>query len=1008
MQKKYILRDRCTLLFALLIFSTGTCSLFGNTRGVNLFDLATYQHRIKGTVTDSGGIPIQGVNVGIKGSSSGTFSDEKGTFYLEAAPSDVLILSYIGFKKLEVAVGSSKELSLVLEEDVMDLGAVTVNAGYYTVSEKERTGNIAKVTSKEIELQPIVSPLQSLEGRMAGVEVEQGSGINGLAPTIRIRGQNSLRNSRSNNGNYPLYIVDGIPISSTPISSIGSMTSGSGIDPLSTLNLKNIESIEVLKDADATAIYGSRGANGVVLITTKRGNRNQDETIFSVDFYSGISNVSNKVSLLNTQEYIAVKKRAFENDGVEPTESNAPYLFLYDQNRYTDWQDVLLGKTATTSNINMSVSGGNENTSYLVGGSYLKQGSVFPGDFDYNKITLNFNLNHLSSNGKFRLDFSANYGIDDNRIFMGGDFINKALRTPPNSPAIYNDDGSLNWEDWITDNPLAELNRPQDIETYNLFANLSMSYEIINGLRLKVNSGFSKLDSNELIRTFKDYFNPDIWYRVNLYSLKGNTSRQSWIVEPQLTYNKKIGGLYLDGLVGSTFQKSNSHYFAIQGSGYINESLMKNIEAADQVSVLNDDNLEYRYAAIFGRIGINWKKKYFFNITGRRDGSSRFGPRNRFSNFWALGGAWIFSEENIFKQHLPFISFGKFRGSYGTTGNDQIPDYGFMDTYEPTVGAGGLYPTQLFNADYSWEVNKKLEVALQLGFLKDHLNLEVSWYRNRSSNQLVGYPLSATTGFASVQANLPATVQNTGLEIQFTSTNVQNKNFSWKTSLNATFPDNKLLRFDTIEESSYANNYRVGEPLNISLLYAYDGIDPETGFYNVLDANEDGRYDNDDRVVIKNMGRKYYGGVSNQIAYKGLSFQFLFEYVKQSNTNFLLRTAPMGINNLPKEYLSSWEQPGDVEPQKLSESIDAIYGHVYAGSSSLNVTDASFLRLKNVSLSYRFPQELYKKLGIESGMIYINAQNLLTITDYLGPDPQGGASVVPPLRTITCGIQVNL
>lgn len=1004
MQNKYIVRDRCILLLLLFIFSIGTYSLFGNIKNINFLELANYQHRVKGLVTDSNGIPIPGVNVEIKGTSYGTFTNKEGYFYVDAAPTDVLTLSYIGFKPLQVVVGSSEELSLVLEEDVTNLEAVTVNAGYYTVSERERTGSIAKVISEEIELQPIVSPLQSLEGRMAGVEVELGNGITGLAPSIRIRGTNSLRWE----GNYPLYVIDGIPINSTPIRSIGSMTSQDGFDPLSTLNLKNIESIEVLKDADATAIYGSRGANGVVLITTKKGGQNQGKTTFSVDFYSGISNVSNKVSLLNTMEYVEVNKQAFANGGITPTESNAPQLFLYDQNRYTDWQDVLLGKTALTSNVNMTVSGGDNNTSYLIGGSYHKQGSVFPGDFDYNKLTLNFNFNHQSTDEKFRLNFSANYGIDDNHVFMGADFMNKALRTPPNSPSIYNADGSLNWEGWITDNPLAELNRPQDIETYNLFANLSMSYKLIEGLRIKINSGFSKLDSNELIRTFKDFSNPEIWHKVNLSSLKSNTQRQSWIIEPQLSYSGEIGSFNIDGLMGGTLQKNNSNYLGIQGSGYTNESLMKNIEAADQVSVLRHDNTEYKYAAIFGRIGVNWESKYFLNLTGRRDGSSRFGPGKRFSNFWALGGAWIFSEENIFKEHLPFISFGKLRGSYGTTGNDQISDYGFMDTYEPTIGAGGLYPTQLFNADYSWEVNKKLEAALHLGFLNDRLNLELSWYRNRSSNQLVGYPLSAITGFTSVQANLPATVQNTGWEILFTSANVQNKDFSWETSLNITLPDNKLLSFDTLEESSYANNYRIGKPLNILLLYPYNGIDPKTGFYDVLDANDDGKYDWDDRVIIKDMGRKHYGGISNRINYKGLSIQFLFEYVKQSNLNFLLRTSPYGINNLPKEYLNSWQQSGDIEPQRLSKSIDASYSEFLARSSSLNVTDASFIRLKNVSMSYRLPRKLNKKLGIESGKIYITAQNLLTITDYLGPDPQGGTSVIPPLRTITTGVQVTL
>jgi len=1005
MQKKCIIKDRCILLFALLVFTIGVYSLFGNTRGVNLSDLAAYQHRIKGVVTDSNGIPIHGVNVEIKGSSGGTFTNEEGIFYVEAAPSDVLILSYIGFKRLEVVVGSSVELSIVLEEDVMDLDAVTVNAGYYTVKEKELTGNIAKVTADEIELQPIISPLQSLEGRIAGVEVEQGSGVTGLAPRIRIRGTNSLRNE----GNYPLYIVDGVPLNSQPLNSVGSLTNLSGLDPLSTLNLNNIERIEVLKDADATAIYGSRGANGVVLITTKKGNLKNGSTSLAINLYSGVSEVSNKVHLLNTQQYLTIRRQAFDNDGVIPTEANAPDLMLWDQNRYTDWQEELFGRAALMTNLNLAISGGNEYTSYLVGGSYLNQGSVFPGNFDYNKITANFNLSHKSKNNKFQLNLSANYGVDNNALFFGNNFVNSALNTPPNAPSIYMKDGSLNWENWVGDNPLAVLHQPQDIKTDNLLTNMSLSYEILKGLKLKVNLGYSKLNNKEQIRNFKERYNPKIWDFIKLSTIESQNNRQSWIAEPQAVYDMVKGKFEINALLGGTFQDNKNDYLAIEGNGYADKSLMANIGAADEVRILTDDNTEYRYAAVFGRLGLNWDKKYFLNITGRRDGSSRFGPDKRFSNFGALGAAWIFSEEKVIRDNIFFLSFGKLRGSYGTTGSDQIGDYGYLDAYEPTDGAGGLYPTQLFNADYSWEVNKKLEAALQLGFLKNHINLDVSWFRNRSSNQLVGYPLPTITGFSSVQANLPALVQNTGWEIQLATINITSKDFAWKTSLNMTFPDNELVAFDNIDQTSYANRYHVGQPLNIRLLYQYNGIDPETGFYRIVDINKDGRFNYDDRVVVKNMGRKYYGGLSNHIKYKGVSLQFLLEYIKQNNLSYIFSAQPPGrYGNKPIEFLDTWETLGDNEDiQKISQSGIARTAFNNAANSTKGIEDASFLRLKNISMSYELPQHLMERLNIQAASVYIRAQNLFTITKYPGLDPQGGRGVVPPLRTITCGIQVN-
>ena len=969
-------------------------------------DLDTQQqYQISGTVTDSYG-PMPGVHVLIKGTQTGTFTDQEGQYSLQVNNGDTLVFTYLGYHSRELPVLGRTTLDVEMQSEVTELQEVEVNAGYYTVKEKERTGSIARVTAKEIELQPIVSPLQTLEGRMPGVEVEQGVGITGLAPTIRIRGTNSLRSD----GNYPLYIVDGIPLNSTPLQSGGSLTVSTGIDPLNTLNLSNIESIEVLKDADATAIYGSRGANGVILISTKKGHDKKGRTSLDLNLYSGISEVSNKVKLLNTQQYLAIRRQAIENDGFAPGDVYAPELTLWDQDRYTDWQAALFGGTASMTDVNMAVSGGNEYTSYRIGGSFRAQGSVFPGDFDYKRTTANINLNHRSKDNRFKLDFSANYGVDGNRIFNGSNFINYALTAPPNAPPIYKEDGSLNWENWVVDNPLAVLEQPQDIRANNLLANIALSYTLLRGLDLKVNLGYSKLDSEDMIRYYRERYNPTRWDNIDLGTAQSTTNRLSWITEPQLMYQRHWGILDMDVLWGATFQDNRNSYLNISSSGYANKSLMGNLSAADEVRVLGDDNTDYRYAALFGRVGLNWDGKYFLNITGRRDGSSRFGPDRRFSNFWALGGAWIFSEERGVQENIPFMSFGKLRGSYGTTGSDQIPDYGFLDAYEATDGVGGLYPTQLFNPDYSWEVNKKLEASLQLGLMDDRINLELNWYRNRSSNQLVGFPLPSITGFGSVQANLPALVQNSGWEVQAETVNIKSKNFSWHTSLNVTFPDNKLLEFDNIEQTSYNNQYKVGYPLNISMVYQYDGIDPETGFYRVVDINEDGRYNSEDRQVIINRGRKHYGGLGNHLRYKGVSLQFLFEYVEQNNLGHVFGApSPGRYGNGPVDFLETWQGPGNnAHIQKLSQSSAARTAFSRAASSSFGIEDASFLRLKNVSLSYTLPKAVLQHIHISALSMYVRAQNLLTITPYQGLDPQGGRSTVPPLRTITCGIQLNL
>src|SRR5690606_32425633 len=357
---------------------------------------------------------------------------------------------------------------------------------------------------------------------------------------------------------------------------------------------------------------------------------------------------------------------------------------------------------------------------------------------------------------------------------------------------------------------------------------------------------------------------------------------------------------------------------------------------------------------------------------GRRDGSSRFGSGKQFENFGAVGLAWIFSEEGGIKKAIPFLNFGKLRGSYGTTGNDQIPDYGFYNSYQTYLG--GLISTGLTNPDYAWEVNKKLEAALELGFFKDRIHMETSWYRNRSSNQLVNYPLSTVTGFPSIVANLPAVIQNTGWEVVLTTQNIRRPNFNWETGFNISFPENKLVEFPNIEQSSYANNYSVGHSLNIVKLYRYTGIDPETGLYQVADVNADGLYNIDDKVVIQDRNRDYYGGLMNRLRYKDLQLSFLIEFVKQpgiSNT-FLDNLFPPGFGlpftggNVSSNVLGRWQNAGDdTDFQRYTQSFLNYTGFANARNSGFAYNDdPSFIRLKTISLSYSVPSKFIEESGL--------------------------------------------
>ena len=969
--------------------------------------LLPQQQQISGTVTDNYG-PMSGVHVLIKGTNTGTFTNPQGEYFLLVNNNDILVFSYLGYHSRELPVLGRTTMEVEMKSEVTELQEVEVNAGYYTVKERERTGSIARVTAKEIELQPIVSPLEALQGRMAGVEVVQPNGVPGSAPRVRIRGQNSLRNGSEDNGNLPLYIVDGVPINAAPIHSYSGLTNSTGLDPLNTLNLANIESIEVLKDADATAIYGSRGANGVILISTKTGRGSEGKTQVDVRLYSGLSRASNRLDLLDTEQYLSLRMEAFENDNVAPTTFNAVDLVVWDQDRYTDWQKELYGGTATVTDLNIGVSGGNKNTSFGFGGSYHTEGTVFPGGSKYNKVTANFNLDHYSRDARFRLNLTVNYGLDDNRLFNGSSFVAQALSLPPNAPALFNDDGSLNWEGSTWTNPLGILKMDSRAQANNLISNVGMSYKIGKAITLRTNMGYTFLDSGEKLRRPISAYDPANWDRATHSSLHSLTNRKSWIIEPQIIYHgsNQLGNL--DALLGTTFQPNNDNIIRMTGTGYSNEHLIGNLAAADAVTVGTNENALYRYNAIFGRIGYNWKRKYFINLTGRRDGSSRFGKDKRFANFGAIGAAWIFSKNNQLDKDRSFLSFGKFRASYGLTGSDQIGNYRYLDAYEVTPGPGGLYPTQLTNPDYSWESNKKLEAAVELGFFKDMINFGVSWYRNRSSNQLVGYQLPSITGFTTVQANLPATVQNKGLEIEASTLNFNTKYFRWRTSFNISYPNNELVDYPDLEQSSYANLYRIGHPLNIALLYNYDGIDPETGLYRVVDVNEDGRLDYADRTIILDQNRKYFGGVQNEFNYKGLSLNFLLEFVNQDGIR-QPSTPPGRNNNIPQGLNNVWRaERQQTNVQIASQAFPAYIAYLNMQNSDFNYVDASFIRLKTLSMGYALPSSILQGAHVSACQIYVHAQNLFTITGYKGLDPQRpGSTQLPALRSITLGVQLQ-
>lgn len=964
------------------------------------------QHQITGTVTDATG-PLPSVTVIVKGTTTVVVTDEKGNFSITANSTDVLVFSFIGYATQEINVADQTSIKIILSEDSTQLKEVTINAGYYKVKDKERTGSIARITSKDIETQPVTNVLATMQGRMAGVSITQGSGIAGSGFDIKIRGQNSLRAD----GNSPLYIIDGVPYSSEPIG-VGYTATVMPLptNPLNNINPGDIESIEVLKDADATAIYGSRGANGVVLVTTKKGKAGK--TRFSLNLNRGAGQVTRFAKLMDTQQYLAMRAEGFANDGITTYPSNAYDINgTWDQNRSTDWQKELTGGTAQITNIQAALSGGSAQTQFLVSGNYGKETTVFPGDFAYLKGNIRVNLNHESDDKKFRTNFSAGYTHQDNDQ-PARDYTVESRMLAPNAPALYDETGELNWENGTFNNPLRNLKGKFLAKTYDLVANMLLSYQLMPQLEFKTNLGFTDLRHTESSSSPSTVYNPAWGIGPEYSSISvGNTTRQSWIIEPQLNYNLDFGNVKVDVLAGGTFQRQLGHQLVQRASGFTSNSLINNLAAATEVITDIDELSEYKYQAFFGRINVNWKKRYIINLTGRRDGSSRFGPGKQFATFGAVGAAWLFGEEALFNGSV--VSFGKLRASYGIAGNDQIGNYQFLDTYSATGGnyqsTIGLLPTRLFNPDFAWESNRKLEMAIETGFFKDRVFITAAWFQNQSSNQLVGLPLPGTTGFTSIQANLNATVQNRGLELTLRTVNVQKEDFNWTTNFNFTITRNKLLSFPGLETSTYSGLFAIGEPLNIRKVYHFQGVNPQTGLYQFEDMNGDGIITPEaDRKSIADLNPKFYGGLQNQIRFKNWQLDFLFQFVKQRNLNTASLGIPGTMGNQSAALADHWQNPGDIATyQMFTSGSNAAAAQAYYDfySSDGIITDASYIRLKNVSLTYEVPKKWI--MGISCKLV-VEGQNLLTFTHYKGADPEFvGENSLPPLRIYTAGLQLT-
>ncbi|MCD9855574.1 SusC/RagA family TonB-linked outer membrane protein [Epilithonimonas sp. JDS] len=970
---------------------------------------------ISGTVTSSNK-PLSGVIISQEGSDQVTMTANNGTYTIKvSAENPILLFRHPDYAEKKVTLTNQTVVNINLEQKVKGIEEVILNAGYYKVKDRERTGSIARVSAKEIENQPVNNVLSALQGRMPGVSITQTSSVPGGGFDVQIRGRNSLRTYATTgyDGNKPLYIVDGVPLPQVNDFNTGMASTilpYSESNPLNSINPDDIESLEVLKDADATAIYGSKGANGVVLITTKKGKKEKTEVNLRTSY--GIGQMTNLPKMMTLNEYIAVRKLAFANDGVAVPSNAYDINGVWSSIKTTDWQKYFVGNTAEYSDVQLGVSGGSGNTQFSISGGHNEETTVFPGNYRYTRNNLGVNLNHTSADRKFQIGFNGTAALQNN-VLPPTDFNLVYASLAPNAPDLYMPNGMINWESNTFTNPIGPATQTYSVKTKSLNANITSSYNFGSGFSINLNSGYSTYNSNDQKIFPKTTYNPSSNIGSSNSSIrKGQKMNQSWILEPQLNYEKRLEKHQFSALLGGSFQEQKSDNFVLLGRNFPSDDMLNNISAAASITIPSASETLYRYQAVYARFNYGYNKRYFINLTGRRDGSSRFGSERRYANFGAVGAAWLFSEESFFKKSS-LLSFGKLRTSYGVAGNDQIGDYQYYDTYQSTGGSyggfSGIVPQRLYNKNFGWELTRKFEAAIELGFFKQRLNFNAGYYHNISSNQLVGVPMPATTGFTSIQANLNATVRNRGLEVSLESVNIKTDHWRWTTNLNFTLPENKLMSFPNLDKSTYANRFEIGKSTNLVKLYQYTGINPTTGLYTFYDANSDGIINTADRVVSKEIKEYWYGGLQNSVQYKNWSLDILLQFISQSQHNIRSMYGNIGyMANKPAVFNDYWTPDNpDAQFQKPTAGYNtaAVTASSLYTLSDATVSDIFTLRVKNATLSYSIPSPDQSKLRTK---VFMSGQNLFVFSNNKDVNPEFMlAGFSSPLRVISFGLSLT-
>ena len=994
--------------------------------------MAFAQTQVSGTVTSSeDGQPVVGVSVRVVGTSTGTVTDVDGNFSLVAPANAKLNFSYIGM--LSKTLKASSNMKIKLEPDNKTIDEVIVT-GYGNFKKSSFTGSASSMDATKLEDVPVVSVEDKLAGSVSGVTVTSSSSAPGAISNIRIRGMGSV-----NAGNNPLYVIDGTPVASSNLSefntSDGNGYNDAGTSVLATLNPNDIESITVIKDAAAASLYGSRAANGVIVITTKSGKKGKTKIDFRSDL--GFSNTAiNYRPQLSGDDRRQLLWTGLKNYSITDGSTAAAAATFADNsidkyasvptNGYTDWKDLLF-KTGNHQNYQVSLSGGDESTKFYASMAYMKQDGILKNQ-GLERFTGNASITHDWNRLSLRvttLISKMNQSLVDEGTSYVGALANYCFFQSPSSTP-YNTDGSLNTGCGIFGvNPLYELQHSSDKNIVKRsFTTAQLTYNIWDNLKLSEKLAYDYTDGRENV----------LWDRYSNNGAPGAVLQrvineyEKLNTQTQLSYIKSFGQHNVDALLGFETEDYTYRYDYSHGSDYPGD--LYELENASTTSAQSDKK-GYRMTSFLGRLNYNFANKYYLGASYRRDGSSRLARQNRWGDFWSLSGSWRFTEEKFMNPVKGILTDGKVRLSYGVNGTQPYDYYSYMNLYRYGIyynGASGIGVTTIGNSDLKWEKNKTLNIGLDLTLL-DRFTITFDYYNRKTSDLIFDKPVSAVTGLYSNSGTPSAPINvgslvNKGFELSLTSVNINKKDFNWTTTLNMSHNSNKVekLTGDENEIISGVLIHRVGKPYYSYYMYEYAGVDKATGkeSYYINDGTDNARNTTTDvskakQVIVGQHQASIEGGLTNNVKWKFIDLGFTFTYSLGGDAyDAATWQHSNGGSSLYSGAVPSYYKLSDMwSPDNTDATLPKFeYGGVRVNSSRwLMPTD--YLRLKNLSLGFTVPKNYIANLGIDRVRVYFSAANLLTWKSKKLPvDPEMPVDGLctfetPALRTYTFGIELG-